>query len=1446
MLIQMKFRRFVFLLLGLTSNVEIQAADIQVTTTGAVVEINAGSIFLTGTASGAPEATTPNSNTGSAGITTNIITLTDNAWLIDVVGSGNGGSYTAAGAQTERWDASASSATGASSTKPVATAGLTSMTQTHSTISNRTAHGVVAVAPAAASTIAFDSQNSATVTGSNTLSWTHNPVTGSDTKLIVGIAIEDNCTGNEVITGVTYGGVPLTQALSTRVPVAGFCQQVEMWYLDITTAADIEVTTTGAVNEINAGSIFLTGTASGAPEATAPNSNTGSASITTNIITLTDNAWLIDVVGSGNGGSFTAGGAQTERWDVSAASGTGASSTKSVATAGMTSMTQTHSTTSNRNAHGVIAVAPAAASTIAFDSQNSATGTGSNTLNWTHSPGAGSDIKLIVGIAIEDGCTGNQVIAGVTYGGAPLTQAISVTVPVTGFCQQVEIWYLDLTTSSQLQAYLTMDETWTVPGAGVVLDNSGNGNDGDTIAVGGGAPISNANATPAVAGTPGTCGYGVFPLNTSQAMLNAVDSTLTPGDSGAVTFWYRNDAAWAGSGNRKLLDASMNANNRFFLTKMSNGSLRFRLEVGGTASQAQTAVQAFPATTWVHIGITWNLPGDRTDIYINGASSGNSTASVGTGSAWNTLYVGDNRASLGGQGNTGRSAGGQIDEVRIYGAVVAPAQINSDLNEVHSCVAVDHYEINHDSTGVSCLSDAVTITAIDTGGNPVDPGNVTVNLSVAPISGDVVLPPAKGNWARVIAGTGNLTNVVNDGTADFEFLGDGTSAVTFAFNYTQFESANTTETINFDVDEPVSGTTDTRDSDPGTDPDLVFALAGFQFYNETSGDEIISTQIAAKPSDVAPDNAVIALRAIRVSDSDPSVCVAAFPDLASVTIPLGAECRTPAVCAGNQITVTNNSVTSSIATNADNGGAGTTSYSNTDLLFQDDGTGITRALIVLNYPDAGEMQVHARYEIPLDDGGGPPAGSGGFMTGSSQSYVVRPFGFAFTNIDAGGTPNPGSNTPAGAIFAAAGSDFEVVLGAYRWVSGEDSTTPGIPDTGADITDNGLTANYAFATSITPVAPFEPASGTLGSVNNGAIAAGSFTAGQATVSNLQYTEVGSTTLQADAANYLGDGNADITGDSTHDGGSGVVGRFTPFDFSITLDNVPLLTPGCSAAFTYLDQPFNYATAPSVTITARNALANTTNNYDGAWWKLADFSETYTNNGAPLNVDDTLAGHVAIDCSADTCDGAFTTSFSGPLTFVRAGSETAPFGGLIDISFSISDGEASYASNPFTVDDIDFSGGNNEQRWGMLAVGEEVGSELMILNVPLSAEYYDGAAYILNSDDNCTAFTLATHVDLSSMASGTQGGDQPMVIGSGTTSVTSGNPTLVNGSAMFTFTAPGADNKGIVDIEADLTAANMGMLLSDWDGDGNFDNHPAGRATFGIISRPKELIYSREPW
>ena len=239
------------------------------------------------------------------------------------------------------------------------------------------------------------------------------------------------------------------------------------------------------------------------------------------------------------------------------------------------------------------------------------------------------------------------------------------------------------------------------------------------------------------------------------------------------------------------------------------------------------------------------------------------------------------------------------------------------------------------------------------------------------------------------------------------------------------------------------------------------------------------------------------------------------------------------------------------------------------------------------------------------------------------------------------------------------------------------------------------------------------------------------------------------------------------------------------------------------------------------------------------------------GDPLTggetLDSTVAGHTAIDCSGDTCNGSFQTTFAGPFTYARSTTAVAPFNGLVVISFAVTDTDGvSYATNPFVVNNIAFTGGNNQQRWGRLVVAEEAGSEQMVLNVGLTTEYFDGTSYLLNSDDDCSAFTLSSQVDLTTIDSGTQDGDQAMVIGSGTTSVTTGNPVLTDGSHTFTFSAPGVDNIGFVEIEVDLTSAIMDWLEFDWDGDSNFDNHPVGRASFGIIARPKQLIYTREPW
>lgn len=79
----------------------------------------------------------------------------------------------------------------------------------------------------------------------------------------------------------------------------------------------------------------------------------------------------------------------------------------------------------------------------------------------------------------------------------------------------------------------------------------------------------------------------------------------------------------------------------------------------------------------------------------------------------------------------------------------------------------------------------------------------------------------------------------------------------------------------------------------------------------------------------------------------------------------------------------------------------------------------------------------------------------------------------------------------------------------------------------------------------------------------------------------------------------------------------------------------------------------------------------------------------------------------------------------------------------------------------------------------------------------------------------------------------------------------SPMFSAGVGGLTFTAPGTSCRGISDINIDLTALGLEFLQYDWtddDGssDGPYDENPAGRATFGILSRPREVIYTREPW
>src|SRR6185295_16342500 len=141
----------------------------------------------------------------------------------------------------------------------------------------------------------------------------------------------------------------------------------------------ITVTTQGPVDGIAAGAVSLAGVNQSGPQNVATSVDTsGADSIATSITSAATNSWIVDVVGSGNSGSFTAASGQTERVDVAASGMTGAMSTKALTAAGATTLGWTHNG-ANRLAHSLASLAPSGGGggTTTFSLTTNVSGTGS-------------------------------------------------------------------------------------------------------------------------------------------------------------------------------------------------------------------------------------------------------------------------------------------------------------------------------------------------------------------------------------------------------------------------------------------------------------------------------------------------------------------------------------------------------------------------------------------------------------------------------------------------------------------------------------------------------------------------------------------------------------------------------------------------------------------------------------------------------------------------------------------------------------------------------------------------------------------------------------------------------------------------------------------------------------------------------------------------------------
>ncbi|MEK8086637.1 DUF6701 domain-containing protein [Aquabacterium sp. A3] len=458
-----------------------------------------------------------------------------------------------------------------------------------------------------------------------------------------------------------------------------------------------------------------------------------------------------------------------------------------------------------------------------------------------------------------------------------------------------------------------------------------------------------------------------------------------------------------------------------------------------------------------------------------------------------------------------------------------------------------------------------------------------------------------------------------------------------------------------------------------------------------------------------------------------------------------------------------------------------------DISLAFDASGV--ASTTVQYADAGLMSLTASYT-------GSGADAGLSMTGS-DAFIAVPAGFSFSAVTAG-------PIKAGVAFEA--------------------TVTAVNSSGAKTRNFGRETSPASATlSFTKRQPTGVNSqagsftGSLGAFNNG----------EASASNLVWSEVGNADLSATSSNYLGSGLS-VSG-STGSGPAGAVGPFVPDHFRVGV------TQACAAgtpSFTYSGEPFG------MTVTAYNALGGITYNHDGTANTSPNFAKSVTLSAA-TNAGLGTLGTTALPASAFAAGVASLSTQS----FTFTDKLTAP--ATVHLRAVDSDGVSSAGHDEGAV----------SLRSGRLRVFNAFGSEKTALAVPLQAQYWSGKAWLINSEDDCTTVSAASVVRARTL-------DHRGAVTTAWSSSPAGAVTLSNGVGALLMSAPTGGATGTVELAINLgsTTTDASCLSAHPASTGlgkpwlrsingacatTHDRDPSARATFGIY-RPEtqRAVYTQE--
>ncbi|MEO8310574.1 MAG: DUF6701 domain-containing protein [Caldimonas sp.] len=461
-----------------------------------------------------------------------------------------------------------------------------------------------------------------------------------------------------------------------------------------------------------------------------------------------------------------------------------------------------------------------------------------------------------------------------------------------------------------------------------------------------------------------------------------------------------------------------------------------------------------------------------------------------------------------------------------------------------------------------------------------------------------------------------------------------------------------------------------------------------------------------------------------------------------------------------------------------------------------------------------------------------------------------------------------ANRPASfAAFAATDAD-SASAGAARPLANAVATGGNVHQAGRPFTVRATAVNGAGATATNYVGTATAqVAACVGSACIGS--AGTLTLTATAVAGVidrtaSYDEAGSISLQLVDSSFAAVDAADgsSAAERTVVSAPIVVGRFVPDHFDLVALAPPTLRTfgngACAArSFTYVGQPFGYATTPQASLYARNAAGSTTANYSGTLWKLGAATQSWSALPAAPALDVAAATLPAIT-SNNNGSGLVAAQAGDRLRFARpANAPVAPFDAQIALTWTVRDssesavpGNAAIASAPLVFANMAFDAGA-QFRYGVLRLVPAYGSELVDLPVLVEAQYWDGLRMATHGADQCTPVAPAS-VAL---------GNWQRSLAACKTAVAASAPTLVNGRAFLRMARPGNGNGGSVDLGVQLGAAAAGQtclavgaaptpavaaslpwLQGKWSGAGAFDQNPATRASFGQYRSP--FVYQRE--